>query len=1492
MKTSKIVLLAALALATSVCVSQAQTLLLRMPFNDTGGGTTAQSDTSTGGANVVLNTLDTNGVAANFHGIPGSGVSGLNVALDFSTNLSVNLGPVADNTASTALNFGTLSAYTATVWFKPNCSGNVTAGSSTITSRIFTLGANGVADKGVANSLGVFWNNSTTINCAFGNGLSLAGSAQPGAFTPGQWYFIAVTYDGATATIYQGTDSGNIITQVAQQALTPAQITSATMTLNNASGSVLMVGNRTARNRLFTGWINDFRFYTNAASANFVEDIRWSSLAPKVTAASGNNQVSLTFSNLTGAASYTVYRSTSPAGPFNTSPSGGTGLTSPSFVDSTAVNGTTYYYEVTAVDASGGGTTSAYSQPVTATPVAVPAPPAHVYADVVAGGGGVNVTWTPVLSATFNVLRATSLAGTYTQIATGLSGTSYLDAGGVLGNYYEVVSVGTGSSPASSPVVSIPLLLNVNFASAGVNFNFLNGENPVPSAASGAAVLGSPGDIWNGVNTLGAVAYNTSGPLVNADGSASPVTLGVNLAAGGGAFDANCQGYGLISPFSWASVANLDNGIGYPNSPYAVLMASYINGGTNGPANVTSSSVTISNLTPNANYTLFVYSAGNAAGRVSSFWINNGPTNSCTYDNHTTALVSGVDFLQFTNSADVNGNITINFGNGIAENDLNGFQLVEGVVTAVPASITSGSLNGLTLCTNTSATFTAASASINGGSIGTINAFTNVVATSALGSTVTTTVTNVYLTNGTYASGAVVAGLGSSPATLKIPLPSNLKYSVHITAVPSSGTALLSAMAFDTFAPALVIDTSEYNFGGGSHMETPANGGVWLDYNQPTLAVQGTDFNKSAGEGGAQAIWGGAVIGYRDVGLGTVPPGNAPYVTPANADTFSQQKNALATTGTTVGVNDFPMLAIGYATPGDWWNYTRTFGSSGYPTDSTTNGTYDVWLYLAEGGTGGQQASLSSVPNPAAPAASQTLTQLGQFGTGTFAENDWNGFEYVPLTDQYGNIVSVTLSGAKTLQLQLGPGANPNTAFMMLVPAVPVLTPGLSYIYPGNQPFSFTNVYNFTVTPNNGANILTSGIDLVLNGVDVSAGLTITPAAGNTWKVSYPLQTNAIYTAVISITNTAAISAQFTYNFDTFNPNFYQWEAVDYDFSTNNNYVTTQTGPTGQTINGTPGWFCDLFIDNPVPTADVNSTTASGPLGEVELNSYFGKPTGFLAPGDTFGAGAIDPFGAGAIALQGVDINVTANGQGAGQFLYRTGDNVGNQTCADTVRTKFTAARTTFSDKNIGLYNVGYIAAGNWFNYTRHYPAGTYNIYGRLAFNVNYSLALGQVTAGVGTTNQTVTALGTFNGTNGLGYQAWQWIPLQDANNNNVFLTLTGQATTFKATAGSGINMEYFMLVPATPAAVVIAPTNSPGITSFSLVSNGAGGKNVVINGINGDAGATYYLLTSTNVATPLPQWQVVATNVVGSSTFTFIGTNAVSPNKMQQFYILSSTHN
>jgi autotransporter-associated beta strand protein len=81
-------------------------------------------------------------------------------------------------------------------------------------------------------------------------------------------------------------------------------------------------------------------------------------------------------------------------------------------------------------------------------------------------------------------------------------------------------------------------------------------------------------------------------------------------------------------------------------------------------------------------------------------------------------------------------------------------------------------------------------------------------------------------------------------------------------------------------------------------------------------------------------------------------------------------------------------------------------------------------------------------------------------------------------------------------------------------------------------------------------------------------------------------------------------------------------------------------------------------------------------------------------------------------------------------------------------------------------------------------------------------------------------------------------------------------------------------------------PTVPPGITNFSL-----SGTNLVINGTNGQAGATYFILTSTNVALPLSQWKTIATNVAAGNAFSFGATNAVNPVLGKQFYLLSSTN-
>jgi hypothetical protein len=220
-------------------------------------------------------------------------------------------------------------------------------------------------------------------------------------------------------------------------------------------------------------------------------------------------------------------------------------------------------------------------------------------------------------------------------------------------------------------------LLDVNFIDDSVNVAYNGGNAPAPSAMSGAAVVGSAGDVWNG---LGGFTYSafpsgatyTSGPLHYANGSASGVTL--SLSAPSGTYDANSVGFNNYSPFSWTSLANEQGSIGYPATPWAVLMASCL------VANSTTANgfVTLSGLTPGGVYNLYTYNASDqneGTGRTSTFNVN-GVTQTSTYAYQTT-LVNGADYLEFAGvAASGTGTLTINFGNlGVSESDFNGLQL-------------------------------------------------------------------------------------------------------------------------------------------------------------------------------------------------------------------------------------------------------------------------------------------------------------------------------------------------------------------------------------------------------------------------------------------------------------------------------------------------------------------------------------------------------------------------------------------------------------------------------------------------------------------------------------------------------------------------------------------------------------------------------------------------------------------------------------------------
>ena len=111
---------------------------------------------------------------------------------------------------------------------------------------------------------------------------------------------------------------------------------------------------------------------------------------------------------------------------------------------------------------------------------------------------------------------------------------------------------------------------------------------------------------------------------------------------------------------------------------------------------------------------------------------------------------------------------------------------------------------------------------------------------------------------------------------------------------------------------------------------------------------------------------------------------------------------------------------------------------------------------------------------------------------------------------------------------------------------------------------------------------------------------------------------------------------------------------------------------------------------------------------------------------------------------------------------------------------------------------------------------------------------------------------------------------------NGTPMTITGGGVTWanNLAVNGSVQVSFPYVILAT----------SPRITSFKLQSG-----NAVISGTNGQAGATAFLLTTTNLLKPFNQWHTVATNILGSSSFTV--TNAVTTGSPQQFYLLSSTN-
>ena len=169
------------------------------------------------------------------------------------------------------------------------------------------------------------------------------------------------------------------------------------------------------------------------------------------------------------------------------------------------------------------------------------------------------------------------------------------------------------------------------------------------TSQTGAAVVGSGGDQWN-------KSGNGSGPLALNDvsGTASGVTL------------------------NWSAGGSFGSGNGFTGTAYENLMTNYLYSVS------TTSTLTLTGLTPSSTYNLYLYSqpASDGGGRRVAFT----PTGLITYGTQTTAsanpvlsaFVLGTNYLEFLGLApDAGGTLTISYVNfgALPEADLNGFQI-------------------------------------------------------------------------------------------------------------------------------------------------------------------------------------------------------------------------------------------------------------------------------------------------------------------------------------------------------------------------------------------------------------------------------------------------------------------------------------------------------------------------------------------------------------------------------------------------------------------------------------------------------------------------------------------------------------------------------------------------------------------------------------------------------------------------------------------------
>ncbi len=376
--------------------------------------------------------------------------------------------------------------------------------------------------------------------------------------------------------------------------------------------------------------------------------------------------------------------------------------------------------------------------------------------------------------------------------------------------------------------------------------------------------------------------------------------------------------------------------------------------------------------------------------------------------------------------------------------------------------------------------------------------------------------------------------------------------------------------------------------------------------------------------------------------------------------------------------------------------------------------------------------------------------------------------------------------------------------------------PIISSVYPsGTILLQATNTLSFNVSSPSAVNLTNVGV--VLNGVNVSSQLQYvtngTPGTSTNLSVSYGnLQQNIANTVVITVADANGTGNTYSGNFDTFSPANFIWEAEEFDFN-----------------SGT-------YIDNPDYTSSATPT------------SYYGLDS-----------------------VNGVDTSKGASA-GANASDYRAGATDGSRTqtpaSSDFPRQKFLDLAAL--DPAVVDHVVGNWSSAEWQNYTKTFPAGTYNVYARISSASSGIITLSQVTSGQGTSSQTTTKLGTFTVT-GTSLTSYQWVPLKNSLGVPAVVNLTG-LNTVRLTSGGGANANFYMLVPVNANLPTISNAYPNGQVLFQSTNKLVFTASSAVTTIN--TANIIVTLNGTNVSSSLvfngspSSWNVSYTGLLPSQTY------------------------